>query len=514
MQINRSDHLSSNQTGSAGSLPLPLDIALWDYSPECGWAQQFQQAVARSGKLNPKIHRMLHRSPRAGGAKALPPADLLVFTISPENLASGTAAIRNVHQGASHCPIMAVTASQSEETLLGLMEAGASDFLSPPLRPPEVLARLFRCVRGSSMLDLAAKSLNGDLQEIVGQSKCIRSQIEKARCYALRDAAVVITGETGTGKELFARMIHNLGRRSSRPFVAINCAALPAELVENELFGHEPGAFTGASHRHQGLIEQAQGGTLFLDEVDSLPMAAQAKLLRFLQDHEYQPLGASRSRGADVRIISASNADLAAATRAGRFRQDLYFRLNVLGLALHPLREWREDIPLLVNHFLTHHCRQRHQGTRKVSAAAMEKLVAHDWPGNVRELENVIERAISLSTSAVIGIPDVDLATTPCGALKDQEGAKRVGDPGRAPAVCSDAIKHRGGRPRKDCADELLAVLGDQKLACREWFKQVQRVGAHISIRTFHRRRHDLESAGEIVCVDEGRYQKPLAKNH
>jgi len=219
----------------------------------------------------------------------------------------------------------------------------------------------------------------------------------------------LITGETGSGKEVFARAIHYTGPRAAFPFLPVNCATLPVELVENELFGHAPGAYTGARAVHRGLIQQAEGGTLFLDEIDSLPLPAQAKLLRFLQEREYRPLGAGAARRADVRMLSATNHELLPLIHAGRFRQDLYFRLNVLTLRLPPLRERTEDIPALTEHLLARHARLAQGRPPRFTPAAMAKLAAYDWPGNVRELENMIERALVLSTGEWIDESLVDL---------------------------------------------------------------------------------------------------------
>jgi DNA-binding NtrC family response regulator len=284
-----------------------------------------------------------------------------------------------------------------------------------------------------SEVELAGKILSQEfaLRDIVGQSAAIRAQITKARRFARCAAPVLIVGETGTGKEVFARAIHYGGARSGQPFVPVNCGALPVELVENELFGHESDAFTGARRSHKGLIEQAEGGTLFLDEIDSLPLAAQTKLLRFLQDGRFRPLGGNRTRTADVRVISASNAELSSSIRAGQFRQDLYFRLNVLTLNLPALRERREDVPLLARHLLEHHCQKLGQAARKFSPAAMGKLMAHDWPGNVRELENIIQRAIVLSGKKTIEERAVDLpiaASASCGHSFKAQKARLVHD--------------------------------------------------------------------------------------
>jgi two-component system response regulator GlrR len=214
-----------------------------------------------------------------------------------------------------------------------------------------------------------------------------------ARC----DASVLISGETGTGKEVIARAIHHLSPRCRKPFLAVNCGAIPTDLVENELFGHERSAFTGASSQQDGVVQEAEGGTLLLDEIDSLPLLAQVKLLRFLQEKEYRPLGSSRTRKADVRVLAAANSDLESAVRQGRMRQDLYYRLNVLPFHLPPLRERREDIPRLARHFLAGFTAGRERSSQGFSPHALQALLDYDWPGNVRELEHVIERAVVLS---------------------------------------------------------------------------------------------------------------------
>jgi two-component system, NtrC family, response regulator GlrR len=235
------------------------------------------------------------------------------------------------------------------------------------------------------------------LRHMVGESPAFLAAIEKVPLVARCDATVLISGETGTGKELVARAIHYLSPRAKKPFVAVNCGAIPPELVENELFGHERSAFTGATASQTGLIQEAEGGTLFLDEVDSLPLLAQVKLLRFLQEKEYRPLGAGRMLKADVRVVAAANSDLEGAVEAGRLRQDLYYRLSVIPLHLPALRERREDIPLLARHFLAKYAREMGQPARGLSPGALQTLLDHPWPGNVRELEHVVQRAVVLS---------------------------------------------------------------------------------------------------------------------
>jgi DNA-binding NtrC family response regulator len=309
--------------------------------------------------------------------------------------------------------------------------------------------------------------------------------------YAGCDASVLITGETGTGKEVFARAIHYGSARTEHPFVPVNCGALPGDLVENELFGHESEAFTGARHRHSGLVQEAQTGTLFLDEIEALPLVAQATLLRFLQDHQYRSLGGNGTRTANVRIISASNAELSALIVAGKFRQDLFYRLNVLTLNLPPLRERREDIPLLAQHLLAR-CRDLAQPPPKFSPAAMTRLRHYHWPRNVRELENVIRRAIVLSGTNTIEEVDLDLPVNGVPAH------------GHSYEFSLNAHRSVGGHPRKASAEDLLAVLGHQALGRQEWFARVRLTGMRLSLRTFARREAELKAAGKIVCDHQG----------
>jgi DNA-binding NtrC family response regulator len=245
---------------------------------------------------------------------------------------------------------------------------------------------------------------------LVGESSPFLRVLHILPPVAHSDATVLISGETGTGKELIAQAIHYQSLRRGKPFIPLNCGALPDHLFENELFGHIQGAFTDASSSEQGLVAEAEGGTLFLDEVDALSASAQVKLLRFLQNREYRPLGCSRSKTADVRIIAATNVDLRQQVQNQRFREDLYYRLNIISLRLPPLRERPEDIPLLATHFLRRY--ENHDGreSRRLSANALHKLVAYPWPGNVRELETVIQRAAILASSPVLQSRDIDLS--------------------------------------------------------------------------------------------------------
>jgi two-component system, NtrC family, response regulator GlrR len=247
------------------------------------------------------------------------------------------------------------------------------------------------------------------LRQLVGESPAFINEIKKIPLMAKCDAGVLISGETGTGKELCARAIHYLSPRADYPFIPVNCGAIPIDLVENELFGHVQGAFTSATTSRPGLIEEADNGTLFLDEIDCLPLQAQVKLLRFLQDKAYKMLGCTKVRQSDVRIIAASNINLEKAASDGKFRRDLFYRLNVIPLKLPLLKERQEDIPLLARYFLEKYVVEFSKPAMNFSPGAMHRLVVYGWPGNVRELENVIARAVVFSSQGVILETDITL---------------------------------------------------------------------------------------------------------
>ncbi len=269
-----------------------------------------------------------------------------------------------------------------------------------------------RVRRGDEIVRCLQQELG--LQKLVGRSPAFLAVVERIPPMARSNATVLIRGETGSGKEVLARAIHYLSSRSRGPFVPVNCGAIPLELVENELFGHERAAYTGASTAQRGLIREAEGGTLFLDEVDCLAPAAQIKLLRFLEEKEYRPLGSPKSRTADVRLIAATNADLDAKLRRGELRQDLYYRLDVLPLELPPLRQRHEDIPLLARHFLAVTAAELCRPVPRLSPEVVDALLAHDWPGNVRELKHLMERAVVFAEERrVIHCADVLLPCSP-----------------------------------------------------------------------------------------------------
>lgn len=308
-------------------------------------------------------------------------------------------------------PVVVVSNPTPPRQMLDLLHEGAADFSTTPLKSSEILVRLWRLLEPSSWF--LSRSDRGPrpsgAPELIGRSAQFAHIIDTLPLIAQHDTTVLISGETGTGKEVCARAIHGMSARSTRPFIPVNCGAIPTELIENELFGHERGAYTSAEADHSGLITEADGGTLFLDEIDALPLMAQVKLLRFLQDKEFKPLGSSRVRRGDVRVITATNIDMEQAVHERRIRQDLYYRLNIIPLALPPLRERREDIVPLAELFLATYAAKFHKDVRGFSEAARRKLLTHDWPGNVRELEHVVERATALTTDRLIDEPQLSV---------------------------------------------------------------------------------------------------------
>ena len=336
----------------------------------------------------------------------------LIFLVLPRGETErGGALIQSIKRQRSEVPIIVVIEDCAPVQTLELLEKGVSDFITPPLSPAETLPRTWRLLNGSHDREDMVRRLKErvGLKLLVGKSESFQTEVRKVPLIARCDSRVLITGETGTGKEMCARAIHYLSPRSGKPFVPVNCGAIPVELMENELFGHERGAFTGANTARAGLIEEAEGGTLFLDEIDCLSLMAQVKLLRFLQEKEYRRLGSSKARYADVRMIVASNAVLEDAVQKGQVRQDLYYRLNVVSIALPPLRERREDIPLLAGHFLEKFADSFHEEVKTLSPEAIQKLMYHDWPGNVRELEHAIERAVMFCETPVLSEKDIVL---------------------------------------------------------------------------------------------------------
>jgi len=321
--------------------------------------------------------------------------------------ASGLEVLRESKQADASIPVILLTAFGSVEEAVSAMKEGAFDFIQKPVDLDHLKLLVERATRQQELLrenlilreDFAARY---GFPRIVGESPAMKSVSQQLQRVAPTDATVLLLGESGTGKELFARAIHHLSNRREQPFIALNCAAIPEGLVENELFGHERGAFTGAGNRKAGKIEMAQRGTLFLDEIGELPLGSQAKLLRVLEERRFERVGGTQPIDVDVRIIAATNRDLAQRIREKLFREDLYFRISAVPLTIPPLRDRGDDLFLLAEHFLEKFGREFSKGLFTIDKNARHQLQAYAWPGNVRELQNALERAAILSDDSEI----------------------------------------------------------------------------------------------------------------
>jgi len=337
--------------------------------------------------------------------------DAAIVVSDRSNLMPGLQQIARVLSANPCCSVVAVGDALDEGEMLSLLAAGAFDFVAAPFAIGELRARIRRALGLTHATESKCDQSFSDLRirDLIGTSGAFLRQTSKLPLLAANDVGVLLLGETGTGKEVFAQAIHYLSARASRPWVAVNCAAIPTDLIESELFGHVRGAYTTAHTARKGLVSEAEGGTLLLDEIDCLSYGAQAKLLRFLQEKEFRPVGSNATCRADVRVIATSNSRLDELSAKGTFRRDLYFRLNVLSVTLPPLRERQEDIPLLALHFIQ---RFSHAFNRRVSGlapVALRRLMGYTWPGNVRELKHVIERAVLLSNGSMLGCSDLEL---------------------------------------------------------------------------------------------------------
>jgi len=347
----------------------------------------------------------------------------LIFLVSAWNsLKHAKSLIPSLRREKPNPPLVIVSDAETPDEMFEMIKLGAADFIIPPLTPTGILPRLWRLLdhscRGETLVQKLKQKLNRP-KGLIGESPVFLDAINKVNLVAKCDATIMISGETGTGKDMFAQAIHQLSLRASGPFIPVNCGAIPAELVENELFGHERGAFTGATDSRSGLIQEANGGTLFLDEIDCLPLLSQVKLLRFLQEKEFRPLGSTKTHQADLRVVTATNVDVEKAVRDGKLRKDLYYRLNMIPIILPPLRERREDITLLASNFMIKFSSEFRKNTTCFSPDALQKLLFYDWPGNVRELEHVIGRAVALSGQQMIREIDIVLPSSEATAKQE-----------------------------------------------------------------------------------------------
>ena len=337
---------------------------------------------------------------------------------------SGMDVLHAIRREGLETTVIVITALGTPERAVEAMRAGAYDFIPKPLDPGHLEVVINKALERESLRAenwRLHSELEAEARPIIGRSPAVQDLIRTAKQAAASNATVLLRGESGTGKEILARAIHRWSPRREEPLVIVNCVALSEELLESELFGHEKGAFTGAHQRKRGKAELADGGTLFLDEVGDIRAPLQAKLLRLLQEHEFERVGGTRPIRVDARFIAATNANLEQAMKQGMFRQDLYYRLNVVSLCLPPLRARREDIDDLANHFVAKYCAELKRPPAAISPAAMTLLRGYDWPGNIRELENAIERAVVLSSATEIEPRDLPIAQT--AMEEDSEGA-------------------------------------------------------------------------------------------
>ena len=335
--------------------------------------------------------------------------DLLLLDLQMPRM-GGMDVLRVLRQDGIEVPTIVITAHGSIEAAVEAMKQGAYDFVTKPIDANHfdlVLRKALERVRLKCEIDLLTEEADKRHHFVQGQSEEMREAADTAKKAAASNSTVLLLGESGTGKEVFARSMHNWSERRNQPFVAINCVGLSKELLESELFGHEKGAFTGADQQKKGKVELANGGTVFLDEVGDISQEFQTKLLRFLQEREFDRVGGVRAIRVDVRIIAATNRDLDDAVKTGRFREDLYHRINVIPINLPPLRERAQDIPALCQYFLRRYSSESKKNFAEIANDALARLVAYPWPGNVRELANTIERAVVLGRGPILAIADL-----------------------------------------------------------------------------------------------------------
>jgi DNA-binding NtrC family response regulator len=354
--------------------------------------------------------------------------DLIISDIKMPEM-DGLEVLQHVRKRDPEVPVIMITAYATVEMSIQALRHGAYDMLTKPFEPDELCYRVKNALQHHDLLEEnreLREELSGQFkfENIIGASPVIRALLEKVAKVAIRDTSVLITGESGTGKELVAQAVHHNSRRRDHRFVAVNCGALPENILESELFGYRKGAFTGATENRKGLLEAANGGTLFLDEIGNLPLNMQKTLLRFLQEQEFRRIGDTTPTKVDVRIISATNSDLTSEIADGTFREDLFYRLNVINLHLPPLRERQEDIPLLAAYYIRKQNAKFGTDFKGFTPEAMDALRSYPWPGNIRQLCNVIEAAMTISSGNYIGMPELEqlIETGPTGPVAGQAG--------------------------------------------------------------------------------------------
>ncbi len=360
---------------------------------------------------------VLQASTAEDALKLADQADLVLTDLRLPGM-DGVALLSALQRQNSRTPVILMTAFGTVEAAVEAMKSGAADFILKPFSLDHLMTVIEKALEMRALRDENEK-LREELGQryqfdnIIGRSPAMQEIFATVARVAPTRATVLLCGESGVGKDLIARAIHHHSPRSSRPFVKINCTALPENLMESELFGYEKGAFTGANTTKPGKFEQADTGTVFLDEIGDVPPAIQVKLLRVLQEREFERLGSNKTRHIDVRVLAATNVDLRAALEEGRFREDLYYRLNVMPINIPPLRERKEDIPFLAEHFVAKLSREIVSRAHAISEAAIQKLMTYHWPGNVRELENVIERSLVLAGGDTLEPADIRLDSAP-----------------------------------------------------------------------------------------------------
>ncbi len=386
-----------------------LDVRLRGIGCETALAADGHEALAAVRQEIPSLMLLDLEMPRMGGLELL----------------------RTLRKDGFDFPVVVITAHGSIEAAVEAMKEGAYDFLPKPFDAQHLDLVVRKALDRRRLVEanrFLRDALEAQTSEILGESQAIRETIAVARKAAAAASTVLLLGESGTGKEVFAHSIHRWSDRRERPIVVVNCVALSEHLLESELFGHEKGAFTGAHQVKKGKFELAHGGTVFLDEIGDMPPGLQAKLLRVLQDHSFERVGGTKPIRADIRVIAATNRDLDQATKDGRFREDLFYRLNVVRITLPPLRERKEDLRVLVQHLVEKFAAATKKRVRGMSTEAMARLQEHDWPGNVRELANVVERAVVLCSGDQVQADDLALYTRATRSVPAMNAGASTGD--------------------------------------------------------------------------------------